>query len=128
MRSLLAAGVALVLAGCAKSASDIAPAYVSPIAYTTFSCQQLAEEAQRVASAANRIAGVQDQNATNDAVATGVALVLFWPAAFMIKGDGATAQQLADLKGKLDAIEQQSIAKNCGIEFRPQNERKALPT
>ena len=46
----------------------------------------------------------------------------------MIKGDGATAQQLADLKGKLDAIEQQSIAKNCGIEFRPQKETKALPT
>jgi hypothetical protein len=96
--------------------------------YTAFSCNQLAQEAQRVASAANRIAGVQDTNSTNDAVATGVALVLFWPAAFMIKGDGATAQQLADLKGKLDAIEQQSIVKNCGIEFRPQNHGKTLPT
>jgi len=128
LRVLVAIGAAAVLAGCAKSASDIAPAYVSPITYTAFSCNQLAQEAQRVASAANRIAGVQDTNATNDAVATGVALVLFWPAAFMIKGDVETAQQLADMKGKLDAIEQQSIVKNCGIEFRPQKERKSLPT
>ena len=68
--------------------------------------------------AANNLAGVQDEKAADDAVATGVALVLFWPAAFMIKGDGATAHQLASLKGQLGAIEQQSIAKQCGIEFR----------
>ncbi len=91
--------------------------------YNNYTCEQLGEEAQRVMAAANDLAGVQDEKATNDAVATGVALVLFWPAAFMIKGDGATAQQLASLKGQLGAIEQQSIAKKCGIEFR--REKKA---
>jgi hypothetical protein len=63
-------------------------------------------------------AGAQDQNATNDAVATGVALVIFWPAAFLLKGNGASAQEVAQLKGEMDAIEQANIRKTCGIEFR----------
>ena len=62
--------------------------------------------------------GAQDQNATNDAVATGVALILFWPAAFMLKGNSANAQEVAQLKGDMDAIEQANIRKRCGIEFR----------
>ena len=82
----------------------------------------------RVAAAGNRIAGTQDQNATNDPVASGGALVLLWPAALMIKVDGATAQQLAALKGQRDAIEHQSIAKKCGIEFRRQKREETVPT
>jgi hypothetical protein len=45
----------------------------------------------------------------------GVALVVFWPARFFIKGDKETSGQLASLKGQMDAIQQASIAKNCGI-------------
>src|SRR5665213_2747979 len=31
--------------GCASSAEDITPAYVSPVAYQQYTCQQLAQEA-----------------------------------------------------------------------------------
>ena len=48
----------------------------------------------------------------------GVGLVLFWPSLFFIKGDGATAAELGRLKGEMDAIEQASIQKNCGIQFQ----------
>ena len=51
-------------------------------------------------------------------MATGVALVVFWPAAFFLKGDGATAGELAHLKGQMEAIEQNSIQKKCLIDFR----------
>jgi hypothetical protein len=64
------------------------------------------------------VAGVQNKKASDDAVATGVAIVLFWPAAFFIKGDQETAGELARLKGELDALEQTSIQKNCGIVFK----------
>ncbi len=64
------------------------------------------------------MAGVQDKKASNDAIATGVAVVLFWPAAFMVSGgDGQTAAELAKLKGQKDAIEQAAIQKKCGIQF-----------
>ena len=32
---------------------------------------------------------MQNQKATGDAVAMGVAVVVFWPALFLLKGDGA---------------------------------------
>ena len=47
--------------------------------YQNYSCNQLAQEANRVLAArAAQVAGTQDKNASNDAVATGVALVVFW--------------------------------------------------
>jgi len=36
----------------------------------------------------------------------------------MIKGDGTTATEVARLKGEMTAIEQASVAKNCGLSFR----------
>jgi hypothetical protein len=80
--------------------------------------RQLAEEAERVSARAAQAFGVQDQKATGDAVATGVSLVLFWPAMFFIKGDGASAAEVARLKGEMETIEQASIRKNCRIEFQ----------
>jgi hypothetical protein len=61
--------------------------------------------------------GLQNQNATNDAIATGVALVVFWPAAFLVHGNGTNAQEVAQLKGDMDAIEEANIRKRCGIQF-----------
>ncbi len=113
---LLAMSCAL-LTGCATSSAEIGPQYVSPIAYQSFTCSQIAEEAQRVSGRAAQLAGVQDSKATNDQVAMGVGLILFWPSLLFVKGDGQTAAELARLKGEYDALEQESIRKNCGIRF-----------
>jgi len=63
-------------------------------------------------------AGAQDKQRTNDAIATTVGVVVFWPALFFIGGDKQTAAELARLKDEMDAIEQTSICKNCGIQFQ----------
>jgi hypothetical protein len=44
--------------------------------------------------------------------------VLFWPALFLIKGDAASAQEIAQLKGDMEAIEQANIQKKCGLQFQ----------
>jgi hypothetical protein len=106
------------LEGCASHANDIAAAYVSPIQYQSYSCAQLQEEAARVSARATVASGAQDQKANNDAIATGVGAVLFWPALFFIKGDAASAQEIAQLKGDMDAIEPANIQKKCGLEFQ----------
>jgi hypothetical protein len=116
-------GAALFLAGCASSSKDIAPAYVSPLIYKDYTCDQLSVEAQRVSSQLQFAAGVVDKNASNDAVATGVAIVVFWPAALLIKGDGAKAQEYASLQGQMTAIEQTATLKNCGIQFQQAPEK-----
>jgi hypothetical protein len=107
-----------VMTACASNSASIAPAYVSPVTYEGYTCNQLSEEAQRVSRRASVAAGVQDQRATNDAIATGVALVIFWPAAFLVSGgDGHNAAELARLRGQMEAIEDTSIKKKCGLTF-----------
>lgn len=115
----------VISAGCAQKSDKISAAYVSPVAYQTYSCRQLAEEAQRVSSRGAQIMGVQNKQAESDAVATGVALVLFWPAAFFIKGNKTNAAEVARLKGEMEAIEQASIKKNCKIKFEQMTPKEA---
>jgi hypothetical protein len=117
MRTVYVFVAASILAGCASRSGDIAEAYVSPLQYQSFSCGQLREEAARISARAAIASGAQDQNATNDTIATTAAVILFWPAAFMIKGNGANAQEIAQLKGDMDAIEQANIQKKCNIQF-----------
>jgi hypothetical protein len=117
-RMITMIAAAATLTGCASRSENIAAAYVSPISYQNWSCPQISEEAARLSSRAAQVAGVQDSKATGDAVATGVGVVLFWPALFFIKGDSTTAAELARLKGEMEAIEQVSIQKRCGIQFR----------
>jgi hypothetical protein len=53
----------------------------------------------------------------NDQIASAASIVVFWPAAFFVGGNGQTAAELAQLKGQMIAIEQASIAKKCVIQF-----------
>jgi hypothetical protein len=86
--------------------------------YESWTCRQLAEEAQRVSRRASEASGAQDSQANRDTVATAVAVVVFWPAALMVGGDRNTAAELGRLKGEMEAIEQTSIRKNCRIQFQ----------
>jgi hypothetical protein len=118
MRNLGIAALCVALAGCASSAADITPAYVSPVMYQSYTCQQLALEAQGVSARAAALSGAQDSQHTKDAVATTAAVIIFWPAAFLVGGDKQTAAELGQMKGQLVAIEQASIAKKCNIQFQ----------
>lgn len=103
--------------GCAKRSEDVAAAYVSPLQYQQFSCSQLAAEASRVSQRAAELAGVQDSKRTKDKVATAAAIIVFWPAAFLVNGDDAQTAELARLKGEFATLQQVSIQKNCGTRF-----------
>jgi hypothetical protein len=72
----------------------------------------------RVAANAAQLAGVQDSNATKDVVSTTVGILIVWPALFLNNGNNQTTAQLALLKGDMQALEQVSIQKKCGIQFQ----------
>lgn len=109
---------ALALAGCASSAQDVGPQYVSPLQFGSLDCGQLAQEAQRVTSRVAHLSGVQDQKATNDAIVTGVAVVVFLPIALFVSGNDQNTAELARLKGEIETIEKVSIQKKCNIQFQ----------
>ncbi|QEE47078.1 hypothetical protein FVA81_21815 [Rhizobium sp. WL3] len=119
MKTTIAFAVAIAAAfsSCASKPSEIEAAYVSPALYESLSCDRLREEATAVSARAIAASGAQQKKADNDAVAVGVGLVIFWPALFFAKGDGASAAEVARLKGEMKAIETASIKNNCGIRF-----------
>lgn len=98
---------------CATRSSNVSAAYVSPITYSHLSCSQLRQELARVNAKVAEVSGAQDRAATRDAVATGVGLVIFWPALFFLMA-GDQKQELARLKGEYDALVSAGIQKNCG--------------
>jgi hypothetical protein len=118
---IVSAGAAIVLCGCAKSSSDVTGSYISPLQYQNYSCQQLGEEAQRISARVAQTSGVQDQKRSNDQVATTAAIILFWPAAFLVGGDDQNTAELARLKGEFEAIEKISVQKNCNLQFQQQS-------
>jgi hypothetical protein len=125
----LCCALSVLLAGCASSAAEIKPAYVSPLQYQTLTCEQIGAEAERVSRRAAEVSGVQETNKTNDALLTAGAIVLFWPAAFFVKGDGPTAAELARLKGEFEALEQTANVKNCPLRFsrQPPQQTASIP-
>ena len=130
MRSTLCVAVILAvgIGACAKRADQIAATYISPIQYENYTCRQIGEEAERVSARASQVAGVQDEKATRDAVALGVGTIIFWPVLFAIGGNDQQTAELARLRGELEALEQVSIKKNCGLRFyRPAPTPAAAP-
>ena len=109
---------AAALSGCASSAEEVKPQYISPIQYQELSCKQIAEEGRRISSRVAELSGVQNKKARKDAVMTGVAIVLFWPAAFFVSGDDQTTAELARLKGEFEALDKAAIRKNCPFRLK----------
>lgn len=115
---ILSIAAVVTLAGCATRPSEIAPSYVSTGSYKAFSCEELQQEAEIVSSRALIATGAQEKAAGQDAAVTTVGIILFWPALFFNKGDGATAAELARLKGEMEAIETVSRQNGCDIVFQ----------
>ncbi|MCA3723492.1 MAG: hypothetical protein IM653_12985 [Phenylobacterium sp.] len=110
-----AALCASILAGCASSPDRISAAYVSPIQYSGYDCDQVRSELMRVSGRVREVAGAQKQQANSDAIAMGVGLVLFWPALFFLAGGNDRKEELSRLKGEYDALEQAAIQKSCPV-------------
>lgn len=111
----IAFAIVIALAGCAKSSDEVSTSYVSPIQYANHDCNQLRGELARVNRQLVEKMRSQDGRADSDAVATGVGMILFWPALFFIKGDDEHAGELARMKGEFNAIEQAAIEKRCNL-------------
>ncbi len=117
MKRIFAVAV-FVLGACASQPEEIATAYVSPLHYKNFDCEQLEMEAERVSRRALELHAILKDTADTDELQMGVGLILLWPTLFFLEGgDGAAAMEYARIKGERDAIERTSIQNKCAIEF-----------
>ena len=114
-RTVLAlGGLSITLASCATSSENISAQYISPMQYNGYNCDQIEGELMRVSSRVREVSGAQDRKAKNDKIATGVGVVLFWPALFFLAG-GDKKEELGRLKGEYDALSSAAISKQCGV-------------
>jgi len=111
--ALILTTATILTAGCASKPSEIQTQYVSPMAYSDYSCKQIRSEMRRVQSKVTNLGGQIEDNASGDNMAMGVGMVLFWPALFFLDGDGIESQNYARLKGEYEALEQSAIQKDC---------------
>ncbi len=112
---VLMTAICLATSGCATSSKDISAAYVSPVQYQSYDCEQLGAETQRISSRATQLGGRLDEAASNDKALVGVGLVLFWPALFALGGTKQQEAEYARLRGELDAVSQASVQRRCGL-------------
>lgn len=104
--------------GCASRASKIEPSYISSAPYETLSCSSLAGEGILLSTSAAKATGRQNKAATEDAIKTGVGLVIFWPILFFNEGNGIKAAEVARLKGEMAALQRAAKLKKCDFSFR----------
>jgi hypothetical protein len=108
VRSLAALAACAAIAGCAKAPESIAPAYVSTVPYSSWTCKQLGEETQRIDAAYTTAATQQKQARGNDIAG----VILIGLPVSSLSGDNI-APQIAQLKGEQDAVRKTMISKNC---------------
>jgi hypothetical protein len=88
--------------------------YTSPIAYSSYDCASLKTNIVEVTDQVRQATGQQRRAHTRDEVAMGVGLFVFWPALFLISGD-SNRENLAYLKGKYQALNDEAVLKNCPV-------------
>ena len=116
--SLIAAG--LVLSGCATSSDKISAAYISPMQYQSYDCDQLTAEGARLSQRVLTLQGQVDKAASNDKALTGVGVILFFPVLFALGGNQQQEAEYGRLKGEFEAVQQAAIVKKCpGVVARP---------
>lgn len=118
LKAIITMCVVGALAGCAENPKTTRADYVPEALYANLSCQQLGTEAINVSNRAHDAAKLQRRHRTQDEVKTAAGLVIFWPALLFIRGNNETTAELAQLKGEMQAVEQASAAKQCGIVFQ----------
>jgi hypothetical protein len=104
---------ATLLSACATRSNEVQPQPTDAAAFATWSCDALYDEADRVRVRAARVAYAVDERFGTNIVALGAGITVFWPALLAMRPPGADAVELAQLKGRDDALRAAMAARAC---------------
>jgi len=113
---------ATLLAACATRSVDVRPEPGSPAEFAAWDCARIDDELDAVQQRAAEAAYAVDERSGNNIVAMGIGLAVFWPALLAMRPEGPEAQQLAQFKGRYEALVAAARGKGCpppGIELSP---------
>lgn len=101
------------LGGCVTRSTEIAPKPGDAAAYAGWDCDRLRDGMDLVQQQAADVAYAVDARAGNNMIALGLGVTVFWPALLAMRPDGHDAAQLADLKGRFEAMRQVAATQGC---------------
>ena len=107
--------ISLLITSCASKPSELTATFVSPGIYNNYDCDQISVEMQRFTGQVSDLTGQQNKIYKNDQTMGWVGTMFLWPLYLLIKGDGEIASQLKTAKGTLQALQQVSVEKKCGM-------------
>ena len=111
-------GASVMLSACATHPNKISAAYVSPIKYQGYDCQQVGLEQNNIEQRTNTLYHRLKGRNNSDKWMMGIGLVVAWPALLFMKGNnGAENTEFAQLKGDYEALRQTSVQKKCELTF-----------
>ncbi|URI08141.1 hypothetical protein MW290_06060 [Aquincola tertiaricarbonis] len=111
--AVAAAGLLMLLAGCATRSVDVKPLPSDPAAFSHWPCEALYTEADKVQRSAADVAYTVDERVGNNIIALGVGATVFWPAMLAMRPDGPDAAELARLRGRYDALQSALGQRGC---------------
>tara|TARA_B100001013_G_C24369207_1_gene347493 strand:+ start:198 stop:560 length:363 start_codon:yes stop_codon:yes gene_type:complete len=107
--------ISLLITSCATRPAELTASFVSPGIYNNYDCQQIALEKQRYTRQVAELTAQQDIIYNNDEIVGWVLAIGMLPAYFFIEGDGEIASELKLAKGTMEALQQVSVEKKCGM-------------
>ena len=119
----------LLAGGCATRSADVRPVVGNPGRYATWDCEHLFDEMAVVQRQASDVAYEVDSRVGNNLIALGLGATVFWPALLAMRPDGPEATELAELKGRDEAMRSAANSRPCGAipEMMAARRQAALP-
>ncbi|NRF70134.1 hypothetical protein HLB44_24305 [Aquincola sp. S2] len=109
----LAIGVLALASGCATRSVDVRAKPGDPAAYTSWNCDRLFGEIDSVQQRAADVAYAVDARVGHNMIALGLGVTVFWPALLAMRPDGMEAVELAELKGRFEAMQVAAARRRC---------------
>lgn len=112
-----------ILTACASNPDKIDAAYISPLKYKDYDCDQIALEMDYVEQRTNKLYQRLKAERNADNWQMGIGLIVFWPTLFLLEGgDGPEVAEYASLKGEYEALRSNSVQRKCAISTRSPEE------
>ena len=107
--------IIFLLSACssAKQSSQVNKTYVSSAKYNSFTCDQLIRESELIRAREPALAAKVDKHYKSQKNTEAVAWLLFWPEAFWLDDGSKDSNQLAQVRGELDAVRAAMLEKKC---------------
>lgn len=106
---------AVILPGCATRPDNVVASSVSSSRYADRTCKSLVRELDEVQDALRVQSAKLNDKANQDAVVTGVGVILFWPVLFALGNNAGLEGDVARLKGEEQAIRRQMREADCEV-------------